>query len=53
MANLQTIASQKEELLKDYYNNRKKAVSTKNTGKAFVFSSNTNQTRLNELGETI
>ena len=53
MANLQTIANQKEELLQDYYNNRKKAVSTKNAGKAFVFSSKSNRTRLNELGETI
>ena len=53
MANLQTIANQKEELLQDYYNNRKKAVSTKNAGKAFVFSSKSNRTRLNELGKTI
>ena len=53
MANLQTIANQKEELLRDYYNNRKKAVSTKNAGKAFVFSSKSNRTRLNDLGETI
>ena len=53
MANLQTIANQKEELLRDYYNNRKKAVSTKNAGKAFIFSSELNKTRLNELAETI
>ena len=53
IANLQTIANQKEELLRDYYNNRKKAVSTKNAGKAFIFSSKSNKTRLNELGETI
>ena len=53
MANLQTISNQKEELLSDYYNNRKKAVSTKNSGKAFIFSSDLNQSRLNELGETI
>ena len=53
MANLQTIANQKEELLSDYYNNRKKAVSTKNSGKAFIFSSDLNKSRLNELGETI
>ena len=53
MANLQTIANQKEELLSDYYKNRKKAVSTKNAGKAFIYSSELNKTRLNELAETI
>ena len=53
MANLQTIANQKEELLRDYYNNRLKAVSTKDAGKAFIFSSDLNRSRLNELAETL
>ena len=53
MANLTTIANHREELLQDYYDSRKKAVSAKNTGKAFVFSSESNTSRLDALAETL
>jgi hypothetical protein len=53
MANLTTIANHREELLQDFYDSRKKAVSAKNTGKAFVFSSESNTSRLDALAETL
>ena len=53
MANLTTIANHREELLQDFYDIRKKAVSAKNTGKAFVFASQSNTSRLDALAETL
>ena len=53
MANLTTIANHREELLQDFYDSRKKAVSVKNAGKAFVFASESNTSRLDALAETL
>ena len=53
MANLTTIANHREELLQDFFDSRKKAVSAKNTGKAFVFASQSNTSRLDALAETL
>ena len=53
MANLTTIANRREELLQDFFDSRKKAVSAKNTGKAFVFASQSNTSRLDALAETL
>ena len=53
MANLTTIANHREELLQDFFDSRKNAVSAKNTGKAFVFASQSNTSRLDALAETL
>jgi hypothetical protein len=53
LANLNTVASQRRELLRDYYDSRKAAVDRSNASKAFIFPPGDNLQRLNSFAETL
>lgn len=53
LANLNTVARQRQELLRDYYASRKAAVDRANASKAFIFSPGDNQQRIDSFVRTL
>jgi len=53
LTNLNTVASQRQELLQDYYTSRKGAVDRSNASKAYLFPPGDNQQRLEAFVKTL